>query len=79
MDDKPIILEKLLDNEGSCRKRAKKIILSKRADKIDMEEWRCNSCLSTESIRIYLISEVKKKFVNIENLQNVKKTLRLMI
>lgn len=48
----------LLDNERSCRKCAKEMKLSKRASIMEMEEWRCDSCLSTESIRINSIFEV---------------------
>lgn len=48
----------LLDNERSCRKCAKKMKLSKRASKMDMEEWRCDSCLSMEFIRINSTFEV---------------------
>lgn len=36
----------------------KKMKLSKRASKMDMEEWRCDSCLSTEFIRINSTFEV---------------------
>lgn len=48
----------LLDNERSCRKCAKEMKLAKHASKMDMEEWSCDSCLSTEFIRINSTFEV---------------------
>lgn len=41
----------LLDNERNCRKCAKEMKLAKRANKMDMEEWRCDSCKYIENLQ----------------------------
>ncbi len=49
----------LLDSKRNCHKCKEEMKLSKNRSKADGEEWRCGSCLITESVRKYSYFEVK--------------------